>query len=92
MRFYQPLPRASLIDRQVIDGHIIPNHVLFTTPTPSNKPYETLAFTDNLKVTISFSTEQSDKGNRGNMSEIIVYYVIDAESCHFTKTVIVRMY
>lgn len=61
--FSQPTPRASKIDQQVIDGHIIPNHVLFTAPTPSNKPYETLAFGDNLKVTISFSTEHSDKGS-----------------------------
>lgn len=51
------------IDHQVIDGHVIPNQVLFTAPTPSNKPYETLAFGDNLKVTISFSTEHSDKGS-----------------------------
>lgn len=54
--------RSNKIDRQVIDGHVIPNHVLFTAPTPSNKPYETLAFGDNLKVTISFSTERSEKG------------------------------
>ncbi|XP_011502138.1 PREDICTED: fasciclin-1 [Ceratosolen solmsi marchali] len=58
---FKPLPRADKIDRQVIDGHVIPNHVLFTAPTPSNKPYETLAFGDNLKVTISFSTDHTDK-------------------------------
>uniref|UniRef100_A0ABD2VU11 FAS1 domain-containing protein n=1 Tax=Trichogramma kaykai TaxID=54128 RepID=A0ABD2VU11_9HYME len=59
---FKPSHRASKIDKQVIDGHVIPNHVLFTAPTPSNKPYETLAFGDNLKVTITFSTEHTDKG------------------------------
>ncbi|XP_016840749.1 fasciclin-1 isoform X3 [Nasonia vitripennis] len=60
---FKPAPRANKIDEKVIDGHVIPGHVLFTAPTPSNKPYETLAFGDNLKVTISFSTEHSDKGH-----------------------------
>ncbi|KAJ8667181.1 hypothetical protein QAD02_008843 [Eretmocerus hayati] len=59
---FKPNARPRKIDKQVIDGHVIPNHVLFTAPTQSNKPYETLAFGDNLKVTISFSTEHSDKG------------------------------
>lgn len=45
----------------VIDGHVIPNHVLFTAATPNNLPYETLAFSDNVKVTVSFLKEQ-DKG------------------------------
>lgn len=58
----QPSPRSNKVDAQVIDGHIIPGHVLFTAPTPSNRPYETLAFGDNLKVTISFSTERGNKG------------------------------
>ncbi|CAL7940146.1 unnamed protein product [Xylocopa violacea] len=51
---FQPSPRPEKVDRVVIDGHVIPNHILFTTPTPDNVPYETLAFSDNVKVTISF--------------------------------------
>ncbi|KAK1134517.1 hypothetical protein K0M31_007298 [Melipona bicolor] len=59
----QPSPRPEKVDRVVIDGHVIPNHVLFTTPTPHNVPYETLAFTDNVKVTVSFLKEH-DKGEQ----------------------------
>lgn len=54
---FQPSPRPEKVDRVVIDGHVIPNNVLFTTPTPHNVPYETLAFTDNVKVTVSFLKE-----------------------------------
>ncbi|XP_017877413.1 fasciclin-1 isoform X3 [Ceratina calcarata] len=54
---FQPSPRPEKVDRVVIDGHVIPNHVLFTTPTPDNVPYKTLTFTDNFKVTISFQKE-----------------------------------
>ncbi|XP_053973898.1 fasciclin-1 isoform X2 [Hylaeus volcanicus] len=54
---FKPTPRPEKVDRVVIDGHVIPNHVLFTAPTPDNVPYETLAFTDNVKVTISFRKE-----------------------------------
>ncbi|XP_076544328.1 fasciclin 1 Fas1 domain-containing isoform X4 [Osmia lignaria lignaria] len=51
---FKPSLRPDKVDRVVIDGHVIPNHVLFTTPTPANVPYETLAFGDNVKVTVSF--------------------------------------
>ncbi|XP_046142475.1 fasciclin-1 isoform X3 [Osmia bicornis bicornis] len=51
---FKPSLRPDKVDRVVIDGHVIPNHVLFTTPTPANVPYETLAFSDNVKVTVSF--------------------------------------
>ena len=54
---FRPTPRPEKVDRVVIDGHVIPNNVLFTTPTPHNVPYETLAFTDNVKVTVSFLKE-----------------------------------
>ncbi|KAG7211300.1 hypothetical protein KM043_010598 [Ampulex compressa] len=53
---FKPVPRPHKIDQLVILGHVIPNHVLFTAPTPSNVPYETLTFPDNLKVTVSFLT------------------------------------
>lgn len=52
--FFQPSVRPTKIDHQVIDGHVIPNHVLFTAPTPNDRPYNTLANTDNFKVTVSF--------------------------------------
>lgn len=55
----QPVPRPRLIDRLVIDGHVIPNEVLFTAPTPDNLQYPTLVFSDNLKVVISFSKSQN---------------------------------
>ena len=48
-----------MIDTKVIDGHVIPNHVLFVNPTTKNVPFETLAFGDNLKVTISFLPSES---------------------------------
>lgn len=54
---FRPSPRPEKVDRVVIDGHVIPNHVLFTTPTPHNIPYQTLAFSDNVKVTVSFLKE-----------------------------------
>lgn len=57
----QPHPRPELIDARVVDGHVIPNLVLFTRATPDDHPYETLAFSDNLKVTISFS--KTEEGN-----------------------------
>lgn len=57
---FQPPPRPEKIDAKVIDGHIIPRVVLFTNPTPDDKEYETLAFTDMIKVSISFKTETLD--------------------------------
>ncbi|XP_074115008.1 fasciclin 1 Fas1 domain-containing isoform X1 [Cotesia typhae] len=51
---FKPSVRPTKIDHQVIDGHVIPNHVLFTAPTPNDRPYNTLANTDNFKVTVSF--------------------------------------
>ncbi|KAK8752724.1 hypothetical protein OTU49_007189, partial [Cherax quadricarinatus] len=55
--FFIPVNQAlnvDLIDKQVIHGHVVPGHVLFTrTVQNSNDQYESLAFTDNLKVFIS---------------------------------------
>lgn len=57
--------KAEHIDIKVIDGHIIPKGVLFTAPTPREKPYETLAVVDNFKVLISFDPDsKSQEGNR----------------------------
>ncbi|XP_053689218.1 fasciclin-1 [Sabethes cyaneus] len=51
---FKPPPRPDMIDRKVIDGHVIPNHVIFTAPAPLDDPQDTLAFEDNLKVTVTF--------------------------------------
>ncbi|XP_050456093.1 fasciclin-1 isoform X2 [Cataglyphis hispanica] len=51
---FKPIPRPQKIDKQVIDGHVVPNEVLFTAPTPENTEYKTLVFSDNLKVIVSF--------------------------------------
>ncbi|XP_047100720.1 fasciclin-1 isoform X1 [Schistocerca piceifrons] len=61
---FKPLPRPEKIDQKVIDGHIIPNHVLFTSATPLDEEYETLAFTDMLRVVISFTMESDGKAHK----------------------------
>ncbi|KAI5646466.1 fasciclin domain-containing protein [Phthorimaea operculella] len=53
---FKPTTRSDLIDEKVVDGHVIPHHVLFTQATPDSREFETLAFSDNVKVIISFST------------------------------------
>ncbi|XP_021919036.1 fasciclin-1 isoform X2 [Zootermopsis nevadensis] len=60
---FKPTPRPEKIDQKVIDGHVIPNHALFTDATPKDKDYETLAFGDNVRVTISFSTQSNGKAS-----------------------------
>ncbi|XP_068082628.1 fasciclin-1 [Anabrus simplex] len=61
---FKPPPRPEKIDQKVIDGHIIPSHALFTRATPSEVEYETLAFTDMMRVTISFTTQTDGKTSR----------------------------
>ncbi|XP_055681274.1 fasciclin-1 isoform X2 [Lutzomyia longipalpis] len=56
---FKPPPRADLFDKKVIDGHVIPNLVLFTAAAPYGDPLRTLAFEDNLKVQITFSQSDS---------------------------------
>nr|XP_018899589.1 PREDICTED: fasciclin-1 isoform X3 [Bemisia tabaci] len=56
--------RPGKIDQKVIDGHIIANHVLFTNPTPDDVKYQSMAFTDMLKVMISFKKEVEGKDVR----------------------------
>lgn len=58
---FQPHPRPELIDKKVIDGHIIPNRVVFTKSAPIEQPFETLAFEDNIKVTVTFFTQGEGK-------------------------------
>lgn len=50
-----------MIDKKVIDGHIISDKVVFTASAPNEEPFETLAFDDNIKVTISFFTQGEGK-------------------------------
>ncbi|XP_052740680.1 fasciclin-1 isoform X1 [Bicyclus anynana] len=58
---FKPTTRSDLIDAKVVDGHVIPQHVLFTQATPDNKEFKSLAFTDNVKVIISFTTTMNGK-------------------------------
>ena len=56
------------IDSKVIDGHIVPNVALFSRPAIRGRPAQTLAFSDNLKVTVSFTNESLpslETGSRG---------------------------
>lgn len=61
----QPPPRPDMIDRKVIDGHVIPNRVIFTAPAPLDDPQDTLAFEDNLKVTVTFFKHGEGKNAKG---------------------------
>ncbi|XP_071443491.1 fasciclin-1 isoform X2 [Hetaerina americana] len=61
---FKPSPRPEKIDKKVIDGHVIPNRVLFTRATPCDVEYETLAFGDMLRVTISFTFQPDGKGSK----------------------------
>ncbi|KAL0832786.1 hypothetical protein ABMA28_000951 [Loxostege sticticalis] len=58
---FKPTTRSDLIDEKVVDGHVIPHHVLFTKATPDTKEFETLAFSDNVKVIVSFSTAMNGR-------------------------------
>lgn len=58
---FQPPVRITSIDQKVIDGHVIPQKVLFTAAVKSGEEYATAAFTDNLKVKISFFEQQEGK-------------------------------
>lgn len=61
---FSPSERADMLDDKVIDGHVIPGHVLFTSPSPLEQPFETLAFGDNLKVTVSFKRDANAVGDK----------------------------
>ncbi|XP_050099671.1 fasciclin-1 [Anopheles aquasalis] len=51
---YKPRSSLTRLDRVALEGHIIPNRVLFTACAPYNEPLRTLAFGENVKVTITF--------------------------------------
>ncbi|XP_041970418.1 fasciclin-1 isoform X6 [Aricia agestis] len=58
---FKPTTRSDLIDGKVVDGHVIPHQVLFTQATADGQEYESMAFSDNVKVIISFSTSVNGK-------------------------------
>ncbi|XP_059487719.1 fasciclin-1 isoform X2 [Neocloeon triangulifer] len=65
---FKPPPRPEKIDMKVIDGHVIPNRVLFIRSTPVGEEFDTMAFTDNIRVQVSFSTQPDDKSHRAYVS------------------------
>lgn len=71
-----------MIDNKVIDGHIIPNRVVFTSSAPIEVPFKTLAFEDNLKVTISFFTQGE---GRTKKSTIFFTSKVFANKCKENK-------
>lgn len=58
---FKPTTRSDLIDAKVVDGHVIPHHVLFTQATSDTKQFNSMAFSDNVKVIISFTTTDNEK-------------------------------
>lgn len=51
----------DLIDKQVIHGHVVPEVALFTrTVQNKSEKFESLAFTENLKVFISMENVTAD--------------------------------
>jgi len=93
----QPEPRPQKIDQLVIDGHVIPNEVLFTAPTPRDVPYPTLVLSDNLKVVVSF-LKQQNKGDNHRLIYLRPYHPgkqilgrrFDLESDNSIKNTIIR--
>lgn len=59
------------VDKTVIEGHIIPSHVLFTEPTPAEKPFATVAFSDSMQVTIAFTSEGRKHKTRVKSNTVI---------------------
>lgn len=49
--------KTDLIDEKIIDAHIIPGKALFLNPTSESKTFETTAFTEFLKITVSFPVD-----------------------------------
>lgn len=65
--------RSSLVDGKVIDGHVIPNTVIFTAAAQHDDPKASAAFEDLLKVTVSFFKQKNGKSK------------IALKTYHFTK-------
>ncbi|XP_050740112.1 fasciclin-1-like isoform X1 [Eriocheir sinensis] len=82
----------ELVDKQVIDGHVVPNKVLFTrTVQDAKNEYKSLAFTDNLKVYISLENVTFSD----DPTEEATYYVksntLAADTSHVKGTVLARI-
>lgn len=56
-----------MIDKKVIDGHVIPGRVIFTSSAHMEHAYETEAFEDNLKVTATFFTQNDGKQTKSKL-------------------------
>ncbi|KAK3875408.1 hypothetical protein Pcinc_019720 [Petrolisthes cinctipes] len=60
----------DLIDKQVVHGHVIPDHVLFTrTVEKPTDQFESMAFSDNLKVVLFMENVTRPDSN------VMTYYV-----------------
>jgi len=55
-RGFEAISRAK-VDGQVIDGHIVPNVVLFARTAINGRPVQTLSFKDDLKITVAFNND-----------------------------------
>ncbi|XP_073819022.1 fasciclin 1 Fas1 domain-containing isoform X9 [Musca autumnalis] len=56
---FKATARSSLVDKKVIDGHVLLNNVIFTAAAPTEVPQTTAAFEDNIKVTVTFFKEKN---------------------------------
>uniref|UniRef100_A0A1I8PTN7 FAS1 domain-containing protein n=1 Tax=Stomoxys calcitrans TaxID=35570 RepID=A0A1I8PTN7_STOCA len=56
---FKATARSSLVDKKVIDGHVLLNNVIFTAAAPMDVPQTTAAFEDNIKVTVTFFKEKN---------------------------------
>jgi hypothetical protein len=78
------------IDPKVIDGHIVPNVALFTRPAIKGRPVQTLAFSDNLKVTVSFTNESlplpEQSGSKGTTNARHLFMTVDDRKCPVQST------
>ncbi|XP_037773100.1 fasciclin-1-like, partial [Penaeus monodon] len=80
----------DMIDKQVVHGHVVPNRVLFTrTVTSSSNQYESLAFTDNLKVFITMENVTVAEG--GEMAYYVKSNTIASDVSHKKGTVLARI-
>uniref|UniRef100_A0A1A9WY58 FAS1 domain-containing protein n=1 Tax=Glossina brevipalpis TaxID=37001 RepID=A0A1A9WY58_9MUSC len=58
---FKQTTRSSLVDRKVIDGHVILNSVLFSAAQSTEDTHTTAAFEDNIKVTVNFYYDNDKK-------------------------------
>lgn len=79
---------SNAIDSKVIDAHVIPDKVLFLNPTPEYEIYRPTAFTDLVKVTVSFPWDRSTGkryvrsdtlvGDRNHSSGVVLSEIVSA--------------